>query len=118
MARDRWLYYESGTVSQCIELLSGSFADNDIAITCGDGGVMHPDFVTDVIDRYIRPFSQACLRQLFIYGFVAWRTESVEKGMYHAPVIIDGSQVIFVESLTVRAMRRSPRTVVSMYTTK
>jgi len=93
LAQDRWLYYESGTVSQCIELLCGSFADNEIEITCGDGGVMHADFVEQVIDRYIKPFAKDSLRQLFLYGFVAWRTQSVERGAYRAPVIVDGAQV-------------------------
>ena len=93
MAHDRWLYYESGTVSQCIELLCGSFADNEIEITCGDGGVMHSDFVAQVIDRYIRPFAKDSLRQLFLYGFVAWRTQSVEKGAYRTPVIVDVSSL-------------------------
>lgn len=96
-------------MSQCIELLCGSFADNEIEITCGDGGVMHADFVAQVIDRYIRPFAKDSLRQLFLYGFVAWRTESVEKGAYRAPVIVDGAQVKrFVPDAMDRSIDRPP----------
>jgi hypothetical protein len=54
---------------------------------------MHADFVEQVIDRYIKPFAKDSLRQLFLYGFVAWRTQSVERGAYRAPVIVDGAQV-------------------------
>ena len=97
-------YRESPVVYACINILRRGVMREGLSVTRG-GKEATPAYYEEYITPHIAPFVRSCVREITLYGFVAYRVIELESGLSF-PEIIPGNQL----SIRVGPIRgRKPR---------